>query len=181
MFRKKKAQLDTLIDYFVDNWLMYFPSHRIRRWIVKNRIASLGNDTWFLMGVKIRNGDRISIGNNCAINKDVLFDGRGGDIFIGDNVDISQETNIWTLQHDPQDDNHNTVGADVKIENYVWIASRVTILPGVNIGKGAVIGAGSIVTKDVPSMKIVAGNPARIIADRKSKLNYKINYRPKFK
>lgn len=49
------------------------------------------------------------------------------------------------------------------IENYVWLASRVTVLPGVTIGRGAVVAAGAVVTKDVPPLAIVGGVPAKII------------------
>ena len=175
-----KVRLDILLSYIVYRWLMFVPSQRFRRYIVKKRIANLGHDSWFLMGLQIRNDINVTIGNNCAINGNVLLDGRGGKIIIGNNVDIAQETNIWTLQHDPNDDHHNVRGGDVIINDYVWIASRVTILPGVEIGKGAVIAAGAVVTKDVKPMDIVGGIPAIIIGKRKSNLDYKINYKPKF-
>jgi maltose O-acetyltransferase len=99
---------------------------------------------------------------------------------IGNNVDIAQETNIWTLEHDIHDDYHRDKGGDVIIEDYVWIASRVTILPGVTIGRGAVIAANAVVTKDVPSMAVAGGVPARVIGERKSKLRYTNKYAPWF-
>ena len=123
----------------------------------------------------------IIIGNNSVINSKVLLDGRGGNIIIGNNVDIAREVNIWTLEHDPHDDYHRTKGGNVIIEDYVWIASRVTILPNVKIGKGAVIASGAVVTKDVPSMAIVGGVPAKVIGTRKSKLKYELNYKPLFR
>ena len=145
------------------------------------QLKSIGGQTNFLMGLEIRKGKNISIGNNCVINKKVLLDGRGGNLIIGNNVDIAQETNIWTLEHDVNDDNHKDIGADVIIEDYVWIASRVTILPGVRIGKGAVVASCALVNKDVPPMAIVGGIPAKIIGTRKSALNYTLKYRPWFK
>jgi len=132
------------------------------------------------MGLEVRNGKNISIGNNCVFNKKVLLDGRGGRLIIGNNVDIAQETNIWTLQHDVHDDMHGNDGGDVIIEDYVWIASRVTILPGVRIGKGAVVASNSVVTKDIPSMSIVGGIPAKIIGERRSGLKYQLFYQPWF-
>ena len=98
---------------------MYFPSHHFRKYIINNILKKLGTNTWFLMGLEIRNGRNISIGNNCAINKKVLLDGRGGKITIGNNVDIAQESNIWTLEHDVHSDNHGDSGGDVIIEDYV--------------------------------------------------------------
>ncbi len=176
-----KNRLETLSNYIVYKWLMFFPSQRFRRSLIKRRVSSLGENTWFLMGLEIFNSENVYIGNNCAINGNVLLDGRGGKISIGNNVDIAQETNIWTLQHDPHDDNHSVKGGDIIINDFVWIASRVTILPGVEIGKGAVIATGAVVTKNVKPMDIVGGVPAKTIGKRKSKLKYKINYKPKFR
>jgi maltose O-acetyltransferase len=133
------------------------------------------------MGIEIRKGKNISIGNNTIINKKVLLDGRGGKLSIGNNVDIGQETNIWTLEHDVHDNNHKDTGSGIIIEDHVWIASRVTVLPGVRIGKGAVIASGAVVTKDVPPLSIVGGVPAKIIGKRNNALNYTLHYKPWFK
>ncbi len=170
-----------LKDYLFREYIMYIPSYTIRHFFIRRTIASCGLKTNFLMGVEIRTGKNIRIGNHCAINKKVLLDGRGAQITIGNHVDIAQEVNIWTLEHDINSDDHNTVGAAVIIEDYVWIASRVTILPGVTIGKGAVIASCALVDKDVPPMTIVGGVPAKKIGDRSSTLNYQLNYRPWFK
>ena len=145
------------------------------------QLKSVGTQTNFLMGLEIRKGKNISIGNSCVINKKVLLDGRGGKLIVGNNVDIAQETNIWTLEHDVHDDNHRDSGADVIIEDYVWIASRVTILPGVRIGRGAVVASCALVNKDVPPMAIVGGVPAKVLGTRKSELKYTLKYRPWFK
>jgi maltose O-acetyltransferase len=174
-----KAFLVGLNDYFFREWIMHIPSHSTRNFFIKKTIEKCGKNTTFLMGVEFRKGKNISIGNNTVINKKVLLDGRGGKLIIGNNVDIAQETNIWTLEHNVHD--HSDVGADVSIEDYVWIASRVTILPGVRIGKGAVVAACSVVTKDVPDMAIVAGVPAKVIGTRESELDYILNYKPWFK
>ena len=168
-------------DYFIREWLMYVPLHWFRKMIIKTQLKSVGKHTNFLIGLEFRIAKNISIGDNSVINKRVLLDGRGGNLIIGNNVDIAQETNIWTLEHDVHDDYHATKGDDVIIEDYVWIASRVTVLPGVSIGRGAVIAANSVVTKDVPPMAIVGGIPAKVIGQRKSKLKYNLNYQPWFR
>lgn len=172
--------LSSFYNYLFHYWLMFVPFHAIRLFLIKLRVSKLGYGCSFLMGTEIRNGDNISIGSNCVFNRKVLLDGRGGKIRIGNNVDIAQETNIWTLQHDVHDNYHRSVGADVTIEDYVWIASRVTILPGVKIGRGSVIATNSVVTKDIPEMSIAAGIPAKIISERKSSLLYILSYKPWF-
>lgn len=110
-----------------------------------------------------------------------MIDARGGKVTIGEDVDIGAETHIWTLEHDPHDADHSTKGGPVMIEDHVWIATRVTILPGVTIGRGAVVACGSVVTKDVPAMAIVAGIPAKTIGQRDNPLTYQLNYSPRFR
>ncbi|HRI19359.1 MAG TPA: acyltransferase, partial [Panacibacter sp.] len=170
-----------LREYIFREWIMFFPSRTVRHIFLRKTLNSLGQNVGFLLGVEVRNGKNISIGNNTIINKKVLLDGRGGKLVIGNNVDIAQETNIWTLEHDVNDDNHKSNGADVIIHDYVWIASRVTILPGVTIGRGAVVACNSVVTKDVPPMNIVGGIPAKLIGIRTSKLKYTLNFNPLFR
>jgi maltose O-acetyltransferase len=167
-------------DYIFREWFMYIPFHIVRRFFVGHTVKSFGEGCSFMMGVEIRNGRNIILGRNCVVNKKVLLDGRGGIIRIGSNVDIAQETNIWTLQHDVHSDFHESKGGDVIIEDYVWVASRVTILPGVKIGKGAVIAANSVVTKDIDPMTINGGIPAKVIGIRNSKLKYTLYHAPWF-
>lgn len=168
-----------IIFYFLLNsFILRFPSRKLRLFVLKKILPHYGNETNFLRNVELRNVGNIFIGNNSVVNARVLLDGRGGPLRIGNNVDIAQETNIWTLGHDPHGDYHEAKGGGVIIEDYVWIASRVTVLPNLTIGKGSVVASNSVVTKDVPPMSIVAGNPARIIGERRSKLLYNLNYKP---
>ncbi len=160
---------------------MYIPFHAVRRFFIRRTIKRTGQGNYWSMGVDLRNGSNILVGTGCVFNKRVLLDGRGGRIRIGDHVDIAQDVHIWTLSHDPHDDQHRTKGAGVTIEDHVWIASRATILPGVSIGKGAVVATGSIVTKDVPEKAIVAGVPAKAIGLRRNQLRYDLQYRPWFR
>lgn len=181
IFLKIFSILISFQDYLEQNFIMHIPFRNIRFIVIKLKFKSIGKNTSFLMGLEYRNPKNIVIGSNTVINKNVLLDGRGGKLIIGNNVDIAQETNIWTLQHDPNSNSHNSIGDDVTIEDYVWIASRVTILPGVKIGRGAVIASGAVVTKNVPELTIVGGIPAKKIGIRKNDLSYNLNYKPLFK
>jgi maltose O-acetyltransferase len=170
----------SLFFYLFNRFITFVPFYSFRRLFIKNMVAKLGDNGSLLMGLELRKPKNIFIGHHVVINRNVLLDGRGGRLVIGNHVDIAQETNIWTLEHDVHDDYHTDAGADVIIEDYVWIASRCTILPGVTIGRGAVVATNAVVTKNVPAMAIVGGIPARVIGERKSKLQYSLKHRPWF-
>jgi acetyltransferase-like isoleucine patch superfamily enzyme len=87
---------------------------------------------------------------------------------------------VLTAYHDPDSDDFAGIEKPVVIEDYVWVATRAMILPGVRIGRGAVVGAGSVVTKDVAAGTIVAGNPAKVIRERKGHQVYQLAYRRLF-
>ncbi len=108
-------------------------------------------------------GKNIKIGKNVFINSCCRFQDQGG-IEIGDDVLIGHNTTITTLNHDFNPDKRaNLTPNGVKIGNKVWIGSDCTILPGVIIEDGAIVGAGSVVTKNVKANTIVAGNPAKFL------------------
>lgn len=108
-------------------------------------------------------GKNIKLGKNVFINACCNFQDQGG-IEIGDNVLIGHNTTIATLNHDFNPDKRGNINPSaVKIGNNVWIGSNCTILPGITIEDGAIIGAGSVVTKNVKSNTIAAGNPAKYI------------------
>lgn len=159
------------------NWL---PCWALRKCLLKLTMGKFGKGSYALRGLQVTNPKNVFIGNHTIINKNVMLDGRLNKLVIGDNVDIAQETNIWTLEHDVNSPTHHEQGGDVIIDDYVWIASRVTILPGIHIGRGAVVAAGAVVTKDVPSLAIVGGVPAKVIGKRNNPLTYELHYSPCF-
>lgn len=103
----------------------------------------------------------MKIGKNVFINSNLLAMARGG-ITIEDNVMIAANVQLISNNHDPYDLMVLTC-KPVHIGEAAWIGAGATILPGVRIGRHAVVGAGSIVTKDVPDYGVAVGNPARVI------------------
>ena len=124
----------------------------------------LGCYFWFYGPGQVRR-DGVSIGANSRINRDCSIDVRGG-VRIGDNVSISPEVVISTAAHSAFDPEFRVELRPVVIEDQVWIGMRAMILGGVTLGRGSVVAAGAVVTKDVPPLTIVAGIPARPVGTR---------------
>jgi acetyltransferase-like isoleucine patch superfamily enzyme len=124
-------------------------------------------------------GQDLRIGPETVVNRNTYLDGRGG-LTIGSCVSISPECYIISLDHDPRSAAFETKPGPVVIEDYAWIGARAMVLPGVRLGKGCVVGAGAIVTRDVPEYAIVAGVPAKAIGERNRNLDYSPRYAPYF-
>lgn len=110
-------------------------------------------------------GKNITIGKNVFFNTGCSFQDRGG-ITIGDGALIGMNVTIASLNHGLSPKTRNiTYAHPVHIGNHIWIGSSATILPGVTIGDNAVIAAGAVVTKDVPTNTVVAGVPAKTVKE----------------
>lgn len=118
---------------------------------------------------------QIKIGSHTVLGDRLFLDGRN-EITIGSSVSIGSETRIFTLEHDPESPTFGTKGGPVEIGDFVYVASRVIILPDVHVGEGAVLAAGSVVTKDVAAWTVVGGVPARFIKPR-TQTKYQIKHR----
>lgn len=155
------------------------PSTRVRHYLYRE-IIDLGAGSNVLMGLQLRSPGGIFIGKNTNVNGDCMLDSRGGDVHIGDDCNISPQVNVWTLQHDMNDPNFRSVGGPVHIEDLVWIGNRAIVLPNVRLGRGCVVAAGAVVTKDVAPFTVVGGIPAKKIGERSQRLNSPPSYRPYF-
>ena len=105
--------------------------------------------------------DRIKIGKNVFINSNALFMARGG-ITIEDDVQIAANCQFLTNNHDPYERQILSC-KPILIKEGAWIGAGASIMPGICIGKRAIVGAASVVTHDVPDYAVVVGNPARVI------------------
>ena len=112
-------------------------------------------------------GLNIHIGHNFFANFNCTMLDNGG-IFIGDNVMLAPNVSFYTVGH-PLDLELRNAGWEhaepIRIEDNVWIGGNVVVLPGVTIGKNSVIGAGAVVTKDVPPNVLAFGNPCRVVRE----------------
>jgi acetyltransferase-like isoleucine patch superfamily enzyme len=151
-------------------FLAYVPLGHVRLFVLKLFGAKISKAVLY-GGFHIRSPWNISIGNGTVIGHGVTLDGRNG-IAIGENVNFSSEVMIWTMQHDYNSPDFCASGGPVVIEDFVWISARAIILPNITIGKGAVVAAGAVVTKDVEPYTVVGGVPAKVIATRNCDLDY---------
>lgn len=103
--------------------VMWIPFHAVRRVVTKPLYKSVGKGTSISRNVDVRTPRHIVIGSHTNINKHVLLDGRGGELVIGDNVDVAQEAQLWTLQHDYNSPDYKAVGRPVHIGDYAWIGT----------------------------------------------------------
>lgn len=130
----------------------------------------LGNEVLLLEQVRLLMGEsdtRLQLGDRVVVNVGSYLSGENG-LLIADDVIIGPHVRLLSAGHgihggDPIVWKNPLTGAPIVIEQGAWIGGGATVLPGVRIGRGAVIGAASVVTRDVPSFAVVAGNPARIL------------------
>ena len=112
----------------------------------------------------------IRIGEGCAFHERTRLQSEGG-LTIGRNVHAGVGLTVFTTNHDYRSEgsipySHTDIVEPVAIEDFVWIGANVSIVPGVTVGEGSVIGMGAVLTKDVPKGAIVGGNPARTLGSR---------------
>ena len=135
--------------------------------IIRGLLGSIGKNFIFNPPFRCDFGFNIRIGSNFIGNFNLTILDEA-EVTIGDNVFIGPNVSLCTVIHamTPRERNEGIMMArPIVIGDNVWIAANVVVLPGVTIGDGAVIGAGSVVTKDVAPFTLAAGNPARKIRD----------------
>lgn len=141
------------------------PLHSVRRWVFRLAGMRIGRQSTIHVGVKFYDPRRITIGEGTIVGDHAVLDGRAP-LVIGNHVDIASQVMVYNSEHDVASEDFAPIEAPVQIEDYVFIGPRAIILPGVTIGRGAVVAAGAVVTKDVPAGSIVGGVPAKVIGER---------------
>ena len=153
-------------------------SHRIRNFMYKSIwLIDIAPKAVIYWGAEIRAGYNLKIGEGSIIGDNVLLDARQK-IIIGKNVNFSSRVSIYTEDHDHRDPyfrGNCDSSYRVQIDDRAWIGPNVIILHSVHIGEGAVVAAGSVVTKDVPPFAIVGGIPAKVIGERNYDLRYEFD------
>lgn len=172
--QRAKMLLSSFAEYYLYR-LSLTPSHHLRNYVYRHVCGmKLERHAVVYFSTEVRDPARIVIGRGSIVGDHSILDGRNG-IVIGENVVLGTNVRIWTEQHDHRDPFFRCQTQEhrsVIIGNRAWIGSHAIILHSVNIGEGAVVAAGAVVTKDVPPFAIVAGVPAKQVGERSHDLRY---------
>lgn len=161
----------------------YLEKRRIKK--LKEKLNVCGAKVYIGENVELVYPERISIDSNVHIQQGCKFFGGGG-ISIGQGTILAHDIQIFSQNHyyDGEDLKYlpydeKFINKKVVIGKYVWVGARASILPGVRIGDGAVIGAGAVVSRDIPECAVVGGNPASIIKYRNIEVYRKLSQEAK--
>jgi len=170
-----KKAVNRAINWWVDFELfvihlvsLHIPLYFLRKIVFQLAGVKVGSGTTIHMGCKFFNPRGVSIGQDTKIGDNAFLDGRAP-LIIGDHVDLASSVMIYNSEHDLKSEDFHARQEAVEISDYAFVGPRVIILPGVKVGRGAVIAAGAVVTKNVPDFAIVGGVPATIIGERPNK------------
>ena len=177
---KKKSKM-----FYIKLMLKYFFSLQLYKFLIKSlfykvinnfhgiNTANVGENTNIHPTVIIRSPKLVFIGDNCFFNHNTILNGgkEKAKLIIGNNVQTGPNVSIYAYNHHFSSVEMSIMSQgyddfNVIIEDDVWIGAHSVVLPGVTIGRGSVIGAGSVVTKNIPQYSIAVGNPARVIKKR---------------
>jgi len=165
-YREPKPYFLKRCIWRVYNWVFFlFLPRGLRIASLRWFGAKIGRDCLVYRSVKIYAPWNLKIGNAVCLGPRVDVFSKG-QITIGNNVVVSQDSYLCTGSHDISSPQMTAVTVPIVIGDNVWIASKASILPGAVIGSGCVVGACSVIAGIIPEWKVVAGNPARVIKER---------------
>jgi len=175
-----KKVINRLQTICLEFWLMilrfvgFIPLHFVRKFFYILSGINMPWNSTIHIGANFFNPSNITIGNDTIVGDHCFLDGRAP-LKIGNHVGIASQVLIYNDEHNINSPDYGNSFGPVEIGDYVFIGPRAIILPNIKIGKGAVVAAGAIVTKDIPDFEIWGGVPAKKISDRKiDNPNYKL-------
>ncbi|MFN8020410.1 MAG: acyltransferase [Acidimicrobiales bacterium] len=164
------AEPRAVVAHALTSWLPPMTGLRLRPLVLRRLGFHVGRETVVMGALQLTGGrgiqHRLRIGRGCVINHGVSIEATAA-VELGDRVALGQDVRIITNAHliGPHDRRHgDLVARPVVIEDGAWVSTRATILPGVTIGRGAVVAAGAVVRTDVAPDTLVGGVPARLLA-----------------
>lgn len=175
VFAYRTAGLELLFNAVIT----HIPSHTVRLWWLRGLGARIGPGSSIFRGTTVLSARKLRIGDNCNVGWRCMLDARG-DITLGNAVVIASDVHLITGTHHIDQADFKDSYAPISINDFAWLASRATVLPGVVIGYGGVAAAGAVVADSVMPFQVVGGVPARPIARRTEELDYNPGWRARF-
>ena len=172
-----RKMLHALSQILFNRYGTHVPSRRLRKWWLRALGATLEPGCVVFAGTTVLGADRLSIGARANIGWRCVLDARGG-LRIGADTVIASDTQLISGRHDFDDDEFVAHFDPITIGDHCWLATRSLVIGGVNVGRGAVVAAAAVVTRDVDEMTVVAGVPAQVVRKRTGNLGYRIDYDP---
>lgn len=171
-----KRVLSELRLYLCNEVVSGLPSRRLRHLFYKRVMKfRLHPQSSLFMHCTFDCAEGLSVGKFSIIHAGCRIDPRGG-VRIGNRVQVSQQAMIITADHLMNSPVFESRQRPVVVEDYAWIGPRAIILPGVTVGRGAVVAAGAVVNKNVEPYTMVGGVPAKVIGERNTELSYGDHY-----
>lgn len=155
----------------VPGWRMGYALRRVLLGMIADDVGNriiVKKNAYIGTGKGLRVGDHSQLGENCRIGPDVII---GSDVLMNPDVVIMTTSHAFENPEIPIRLQGASAIQPIHIGDDVWIGTRAVILPGVTVGRGAIIGAGSIVTKDIPPYAIAGGSPAKVIRQRGARID----------
>lgn len=152
-------------------WLPLRIGVMARRLFLPSFLSGMGEKNNIQGGLTLITPEKFCLGSNCEIAQGVFITAGGG-VRLGDWVGIGPDAKIWSVNHRYSDPDTPWIlqgweYKEVIIEDDVWIGANSFIMPGVHVGKGAIISACTVVSKSVPPYAVMSGNPGRVVGWRK--------------
>lgn len=170
----------TLVDRWRRAWEQVYniiinkiPSHSVRLAWLRIGGATIGKGSTIWRNTEVLGLEGLRIGDDTCIGWHCVVDARAG-LVIGNHVTVASHTLMIAGGHDLKAPEFWAVALPVRIDDYAWLTSRVTILGGAHVGEGAVVAAHTVVSKKVEPYTIVAGEGAKVVGTRPHGLNYKV-------
>lgn len=165
------------IVIFVNTFINKLPSRHIRKWSLELLGAKIGRRSVICRRTEVLFPKGLSVSDDVAVGWWVDLDARGG-ISIDHDTNISSHTTFITGSHDIDNPKFEAKFLPIKIGHHCWVGTGAMVLQGVTIGDGAVVAAGAVVTKDIPSNEVWGGVPAKFIRTRNPVFEYEIHGAP---
>jgi len=173
--------LSELRLYICNNIISHFPSVTVRMFFYRKVMGfKIGKGSYIFLNCRFDSTQRLTMGYSSVINAGCRIDTRGN-VVIGNNVSISEDVILLTADHDMDTPDFAGRNRNIRIDDFAWIGTRAIIMPDIVVGEGAVVAAGSLVSKNVLSYSVVGGVPAKHIKERKrQQFTYSTSYKRLF-